>query len=229
LKDNRGFADPAPDPKPAEGKEGSDPKPDPEKFVPKEEHSAAIKVKEDELASIKEEVDKQKLQLLSKDYLDYLEDKKEKKPAVKKADPAKPDEVVASLQEEVESLKQGVKDAQNVNSQILADRELSAARSKYEDFADYEKDIGKFYDTTKSDVPFEQAYLLVKAYRAEEDAKGEDPKKPAPTKKPFASEKPTSTVPGDTLEQKDYETVPEANAATIATLREKYPDLGTEL
>lgn len=187
-------------------------------YVPKSEYESKIKDSEKSLESLKSELEQAKLQLLDPEYLKWREDKG-RKGSKKETPEGRKTEEPQSL-EEFEALKEEIQKTQDVLRELIAVQELDATKKRYPDFDEYREDIAKILE--QSNMTYEQAYFVAKQHKTEISESGDK----TPTKKPQSTEKPTSTVPAKTLEKKDFKTREEADKATVAALREKYPDLG---
>ena len=182
----------------------------------------AIQEKEDALAGLKTKLDEKDLQLLDPDYLEYRKQKGAKKEEPKTPEPSK-DPVVADLQKRNQDLEERLEQSQRAINDVLAEMELNRTIAQYPDFKDHREDIMTLLKNSKTELTFEQAYKIVKADAAEKAAAA-NPQGTKP-KTPSGSEKPTGSVPLKSLETKEFKSTEEANQATIASLKDKYPDL----
>ena len=198
----------------------------PEATISKEEHTKAISDQQSAIDLLKTDLDKVNSQLLSPEYLQYLDTKKAadiraKDPAPKEGESTD----LAQLRADMASLRETVQTQQQTLANVYYTQELKDTRAKFTDFGDYEESINDFLRNAKKDYTYEEAYHLVRA--------ADGAKSPAASttdrKSGFASEKPTTTVPEKSLERKDYSTEAESDQATIAQLRDKYPNLGDSL
>lgn len=201
---------------------------EPENTVSKEEYDKAIKQHEAVVAGLKKDLDAKKMELLDPEYLNWKESKAKKpEPPAPKAKEGSNDvdTRIAQMESTIKSLEERLNVTHQVAEQLYFDKELEITKREYPDFDDYKEDIKSILQATKDPMSYKQAYLLAKdnaSRNKKEGDKGED-KKP---KAPASREKPSSSVQAKALEKKDFETQEEADAATIAELKEKYPDLG---
>jgi len=196
--------------------------PDLTNYVPKDAHEKAIKEAEVKVAGLKKELDTKKLELLDPEYLNWRESK-QTKPALKTLQSqAGGDDRVAKLEAKIEELSESLQVTKQVAERLYFDRELELTKQKYTDFDEYKEDVEKILTASKAPITYAQAYLMAKDEKqrtAKPEDKGE--KKATP-----ASEKPSNTVQAKVLQQKEYKTEEEANAATLAQLRDKFPNMG---
>lgn len=170
------------------------------------------------LASLKD-------QLLDKDYLEFLESRKNpqsmqtQKPItqadIRNMDTASlvklvNDTVLATMNQALTPVFQAV------NTRLTnmeAGQEVNKVAGDYEDFNDYRDDVAAILEKAPNDITIEQAYLMAKASRA--------PEAPAPSnvRQPARSERPGTIIPlsGDTV--KTFKSSEEAaNAAAAEVL-----------
>ena len=194
-------------------------------YVPKEEHEKVIKETEAKVAGLKKELDGTKLELLDPEYLEWRESKQGKQ-AVKAMrtveKPGSADDRVAQLEAKIEDLSDSLNVTRQVAERLYFDRELELTRKDYPDFDDYREDVEKILTASRAPITYKQAYLMAKDAKARETKPDEKQDK----KVPPASERPSNTIQAKALERKEFKTTDEANAATLAELKDKYPDLG---
>lgn len=193
--------------------------------VSKADHEKALKERDDKLVSLKQQLDEKDLKLLDPDYLKWESDKT--KAAQPKFETSK-DPVVAELQKTNKALQDQLSNQSQLLSSLMAEAELSRTVQAYPDFNDYKEDVAAILRVSDSALTYEQAYKLAKAERKDKED-SEKKLKDAKNKAPVGGEKPSGSKPASSMEQKDFKSVEEANQATIAALRDKWPDLGNEL
>lgn len=201
--------------------------PDLTNYVPKGEYDKAIKDAEAKVAGLKKDLDTTKLELLDPDYLEWRETKQTKPAQKVLAQQSKEGDRVAALESKIEQLSESLNVTRQVAERLYFDKELENTRRDYPDFDEYKEDVEKILTASKAPVTYKQAYLMAKDTRAR--AQNTDKETPKQTKEPPKTEKPSNTVQAKVLEKKDYKTVAEADAATLAEMHEKYPNLGDKL
>ncbi len=165
-----------------------------------------------------------KSQLLSQDYLDYLESKKTTKPAASTTDLSKIQVGTLSLAELTTYIDQRTQAVANeVNkphltriSNVEAKLELNEVKEKYDDFKTFQPKVVEILQNAANDLTIEQAYLLAKAQAPAAPA-ATPAATPAPAKP--SNERPGGTLPvaGDTSKQfKDGVTAGTAAWASVA-------------
>ena len=193
-------------------------------YVSKEEHEKAIKEADAKVVGLKKELDGKKLELLDPEYLEWRESKQGKQ-AVKAMKAIEPkggaDDRVAQLEAKIEDLSESLNVTRQVAERLYFDRELELTKKDYPDFDEYKEDIEKILTASKAPITYKQAYLMAKDAKVRETPPDEKEKK-----KPPQTEKPSNTIQAKALEKKEFKTESESNAATLAELRDKYPDLG---
>lgn len=193
-------------------------------YIPKADFEKAINERDGTINSLKDEVTKVKSELLSPEYVEFKTKGKAQPNQQQQQNNNQPDLLTKALSD-VKTLSEEVS---LLRLQTEWDKTEVLVEKKYgESLADYKDRINKFYqETGNTQMTYLQAYLLIK--KADEDTKPKDPKDTTP-KKPFSTEKPTATIPLTAVEPKTFKTTEEANAATLTTLKEKYPGLGDHL
>lgn len=172
-----------------------------------------------------------KSQLLDRDYLDYLEARKNgnQRPAapqsaltnvdLKNLDMAGLVELIQkhTLAVVTQSVGPKLHAMRGTLTDVQAFIELDQVRGKYEDFDTYSKDVTSILERTQNDLTIEQAYLMAKAQAPLADA-GEDKTGAAkPTGAGSRSERPTNVIP---LDGETVKTFKDANAAGQAAASE---------
>jgi len=168
-------------------------------------------------------LDALKSQLLSQDYLDYLESKKVPVTKAATTDLSKVQVSQLSLAELTAYIDQRTQAVANeVNkphltriSNVEAKIELAEVKEKYADFKDLQPKVVDILQNSSNDLTIEQAYLLAKAQAPAPAEKKEQAATPAA--KP--NERPGGTLPvaGDTLNKfKDSSSAGNAAWAAVA-------------
>lgn len=193
-------------------------------YVPKSDYEKAIQDAEAKVAGLKKELDAKKVDLLDPEYLEFRESKQRK--AAPKAPAAQGDDRVAALESRIDELTETLNVTRGVAERLYFEKELENTRREYEDFDEYKEDVEAILTASKTPLTYKQAYLMAKDSKTK-SAPSEGKKEPG--KKPPQTEKPSSTIQAQALQKKEYKTTEEADKATLAALREKYPDLGDTL
>lgn len=162
--------------------------------------------------ALKQQVEEAKGQLLSQEYLEYIEQKKAPKKEQK-----------AGETEEVKALRSQLSELRTAQAELAAHVELEQVRKAHPDFEDYRKDVQKILETSKTDLTIDQAYYM---------AKGQKEPKPAEKKeeKPdFSSEKPGGIYPPPNQTDKKFKNELDAGMDAATQVMAKYGLSGNTL
>ena len=181
-------------------------------------------VPKDQVESLQADLEKAKLDLLSPEYIEFLEAKKLGKDKVLTSKVSallgelKPEEIeslpkVRLLQLAVERAKEELTPAirKEFNDQLTALSnyvgnlgayiEVQDIRNRHKDFDEYADDISKLFEKATKELTYEEAYLMAKGARQTKEPEGE---KKEEKPKPKGSEKPGGTTPPANLTEKKF-------------------------
>jgi hypothetical protein len=180
-------------------------------YIPKADYEKAISEKDTTVSTLRDQISKIQAELLSPEYVEYKSKGKQQSQQQTQPTTQPNDQRFNELAEQLQLLKLNL--------------EWRDTATKYPDLNDYKDKIDKYYQKTgNANATYEEVYKLVKL--AEEESKTPPKKEAEAPKKPFATEKPGASVPFEAVEKKNPKTTEEANAMTVAQLREKYGSLG---
>jgi hypothetical protein len=217
-------------------------------YVPKTDHDKQVSEKDQTITQLQADLQKANQELLTPEYLEFLDSKKTPKPTQAQQKVAEGLEdlstgdidkmtnsqlvahITRAVGEQSKAEKQElVKEIGNLRvalQSMSAEKELAEVRATYSDFDDYKDEIGRILKSEGGqNMTFEHAYRVAKSLAQEKSDGKDDPKKPdAPSHK--GVEKPGGGVPKDDLKPKEYKDEKEAGDAAYDALKEKYPGLG---
>lgn len=206
-------------------------------------------VPKDQADQLKADLEKTKLELLSPEYLEFQETKRNKAtPSVK----AKVSELLGTLKpEEIESLSKRdlleiavARTSEKLTAELgkefgarlakLTDHmsgltmyvELDRTKKAHSDFDDYKDDIDKILEKADRDLTFEEAYLQAKGAKASLPDKKDEKKEES---KPKGSEKPGGATPPDGALPQKFKDADAAGRAAFETVKAKYGITGDSI
>lgn len=167
------------------------------KYVPKEDFEKVSKDAKAQVATLQAELDQAKLTLLDPDYIAFQETKRGRALGnkIEKAE----DKLANASSGEIEALRNEINTLRATQENVLAVLELQSVEKRYDDFDDYRDTVKKILETSTTPLTIEQAYLLAKGQSKTEKSDSEKGKAAK-----SSSEKPSGTVPGESLQQKNF-------------------------
>lgn len=171
-------------------------------------------------------------QLLSPDYLDYLESRKAPKaPPAGQADPNAAPIAAMTLAQLTAHIDQRTQQTFNGTNQRLSNvearLELEFVRETYKDFDQVRDKVAELLQQPGNDLSIEQAYLIVKA-KNPTAAPAPSDKTPAPAA-PKGGEKPGTILPVDGDSAKTFKNAKEAGNAAWSEVATKWGISGDRL
>ena len=180
-----------------------------EELIPKAELEKVKSELAQQTATLQKQVEEAKLQLLSPEYLEYLEGKIKGKKEDKNDDDA-----VKALRAELAQLRQ----QQETQAAFL---ELEQVKQEHKDFEALRPNIQKILETARRDMTIEEAYWIAKGKQ--------EPPKPEEKKLGAGNEKPGGIHPPSNATQKTFKNETEAAYAAANEVLTKYGISGDQI
>lgn len=174
-------------------------------LIPKTELEKLKTETQQTIDGMKKQVEEAKLQLLSQEYLEYLENKKSGKAPETKGE-----------SEENKALRAELAAVRAQQADLAAHIELDMVRKAHPDFEEFRTEVQKVLEESKTNITIEQAYRIAKG---SQEPKKQDDKKPV---LPQGNEKPSGVYPPPETTEKKFKTAHAAAMDAAASVLSKY-------